>query len=237
MLLLKNSESWTLLLDQQMKVLVSCNLYLMAFEIYFKITEMAKESMLSPTTESIYPALVNCAASVDIILPQITSNMWARGLGQLIRAKNLKTIGDLSTLTASEIKTLPIHSPKVFNVKKALRVYHEQQRKCCGLEEIPVFDISEKAVNGVESKPLSADEERLASDLIDPVTTDTSLSKNLMAQINALALQLDSEDLYSYSGSQLLEMHEKLEVFWQYVYMCTMYITGAHDGQKKASDP
>ncbi|XP_035292974.1 telomere-associated protein RIF1 isoform X2 [Cricetulus griseus] len=174
------------------------------------ISEMAKESMLSPTTESVYPALVNCAASVDIILPQITSNMWARGLGQLIRAKNIKTIGDLSTLTASEIKTLPIRSPKVFNVKKALRVYHEQQMKSRGLEEIPVFDISEKAVNGVESKPLSSDEERLASDLIDPVTLDTPLSKNLMTQISALALQLDSEDLYSYSGSQLFEMHEKL---------------------------
>ncbi|GAB1286331.1 Telomere-associated protein RIF1 [Apodemus speciosus] len=174
-----------------------------------KITEMAQESMLSPT-ESVYPALVNCAASVDIILPQITSNMWARGLGQLIRAKNIKTIGDLSTLTASEIKTLPIRSPKVFNVKKALRVYHEQQMKSRGLEEIPIFDISEKAVNGVESKALSTDEERFASDLIDPVTLDTPLSKNLVAQISALALQLDSEDLYSYSGSQLFEMHEKL---------------------------
>ncbi|KAH0502805.1 Telomere-associated protein RIF1 [Microtus ochrogaster] len=175
-----------------------------------KITEMAKEPMLSPTTESVYPALVNCAASVDIILPQITSNMWARGLGQLIRAKNIKTIGDLSTLTASEIKTLPIRSPKVFNVKKALRVYHEQQMKSRGLEEIPVFDLSERAVNGVESKPLSTDEERLASDLVDPVTLDTPLTKNLVAQISALALQLDSEDLYSYSGSQLFEMHEKL---------------------------
>lgn len=53
----------------------------------------------------------------------------ARGLGQLIRAKNIKTIGDLSTLTASEIKTLPIRSPKVSNVKRALRIYHEQQVK------------------------------------------------------------------------------------------------------------
>ncbi|XP_021006033.1 telomere-associated protein RIF1 isoform X3 [Mus caroli] len=174
-----------------------------------KITEMAQESVLSPT-DSVYPALVNCAASVDIILPQITSNMWARGLGQLIRAKNIKTIGDLSTLTASEIKTLPIRSPKVFNVKKALRVYHEQQMKSRGLEEIPIFDISEKAVNGVESRTVSTDEERFASDLIDPVTLDTPLSKNLVAQISALALQLDSEDLYSYSGSQLFEMHEKL---------------------------
>ncbi|XP_055236844.1 telomere-associated protein RIF1 isoform X9 [Gorilla gorilla gorilla] len=174
-----------------------------------KISEMAKESIPCPT-ESVYPPLVNCVAPVDIILPQITSNMWARGLGQLIRAKNIKTIGDLSTLTASEIKTLPIRSPKVSNVKKALRIYHEQQVKTRGLEEIPVFDISEKTVNGIENKSLSPDEERLASDIIDPVALETPLSKNLVAQINALALQLDSEDLHNYSGSQLFEMHEKL---------------------------
>ncbi|KAG8510424.1 LOW QUALITY PROTEIN: Telomere-associated protein RIF1, partial [Galemys pyrenaicus] len=174
----------------------------------YKITEMTKESMSCPA-ESVYPALVNCVAPVDIILPQITSNM-ARGLGQLIRAKNIKTIGDLSTLTASEIKTLPIRSPKVSNVKKALRIYHEQQMKSRGLEEIPVFDISEKTVNGIENKSLSPEEERLASDLVDPVALETPLSKNLVAQISALALQLDSEDLHSYSGSQLFEMHEKL---------------------------
>ncbi|XP_058156917.1 telomere-associated protein RIF1 isoform X2 [Dasypus novemcinctus] len=173
------------------------------------ITEMTKESVPCPT-ESVYPALVNCVAPVDIILPQITSNMWARGLGQLIRAKNIKTIGDLSTLTASEIKTLPIRSPKVSNVKKALRIYHEQQVKSRGLEEIPAFDISEKTVNGIENKSLSPDEERLASDLIDPVALETPLSKNLVAQISALALQLNSEDLHNYSGSQLFEMHEKL---------------------------
>ncbi|KAK2108947.1 DNA-binding protein rif1 [Saguinus oedipus] len=135
----------------------------------------------------------------------------ARGLGQLIRAKNIKTIGDLSTLTASEIKTLPIRSPKVSNVKKALRIYHEQQVKSRGLEEIPVFDISEKTVNGMENKSLSPDEERLTSDTVDTVALETSLSKNLVAQISALALQLDSEDLHNYSGSQLFEMHEKLE--------------------------
>ncbi|XP_045154358.1 telomere-associated protein RIF1 [Echinops telfairi] len=173
------------------------------------IVEMAKESIPCPT-ESIYPALMNCVAPVDIILPQITSNMWARGLGQLIRAKNIKTIGDLSTLTASEIKTLPIRSPKVSNVKKALRIYHEQQVKSRGLEEIPVFDISDKTLNGIENKSPSADEEKLASDLIDPVPLESPLSKNLMAQISALALQLNAEDLHKYSGSQLFEMHEKL---------------------------
>lgn len=38
--------------------------------------------------------------------------------------------------------------------------------KSRGLEEVPVFDISERAVNGVESKPLSTDEERLASGML-----------------------------------------------------------------------
>lgn len=50
-----------------------------------------------------------------------------RGFGQLVRAKNIKTVGDLSALTPSEIKSLPIRSPKLSNVRKALKIYHEQQ--------------------------------------------------------------------------------------------------------------
>ncbi|XP_072468054.1 telomere-associated protein RIF1 isoform X2 [Notamacropus eugenii] len=174
-----------------------------------KIAEMTKESPQC-SNESIYPALVSCGAPVDIILPQITSNMWARGLGQLIRAKNIKTIGDLSTLTATEIKTLPIRSPKVSNVKKALRVYHEQQMKSRGVEEITLIEVSEKSLNGMENKPTSPDEEAFASDLIEPVASDGQQARNLVAQISALALQLNSEDLHNYSGSQLFEMQEKL---------------------------
>lgn len=67
-----------------------------------------------------------------------------------------------------------------------------------------------KTVNGIQTKSVPSDEERLASDLIDPVALETPLPKNLLAQISALALQLDSEDLHNYSGSQLFEMHEKL---------------------------
>lgn len=50
-----------------------------------------------------------------------------RGFGQLVRARNIKTVGDLSALTPAEIKALPIRSPKLSNVKKALKSYHEQQ--------------------------------------------------------------------------------------------------------------
>uniref|UniRef100_A0A8B9MEQ5 Replication timing regulatory factor 1 n=1 Tax=Accipiter nisus TaxID=211598 RepID=A0A8B9MEQ5_9AVES len=175
------------------------------------ITEMAKESLPCPT-ECMYPALVGCKAPVDVILPQITSNICARGLGQLIRAKNIKTVGDLSILTASEIKTLPIRSPKVSNVRKVLKGYHEQQVKSRGFEEIAVLEDAEKPVNNVEDKSLPVDEEKLATDLIEPVVVNTNdqPTADLLSQIDALAAQLTSEDLHSYSGSQLFEMQEKL---------------------------
>ncbi|NWU32366.1 RIF1 protein, partial [Dyaphorophyia castanea] len=175
------------------------------------ITEMAKESLPCPT-EFVYPALAGCKAPVDVILPQITSNICARGLGQLIRAKNIKTVGDLSTLTALEIKTLPIRSPKVSNVKRALKGYHEQQVKSRVLEESTVPEEAEKPGNEVEEKSLCGDEEKLAADLVDAAATSSSEQPptDLLGQIQALAAQLSSEDLHSYSGSQLFEMQEKL---------------------------
>ncbi|NWV02187.1 RIF1 protein, partial [Ptilonorhynchus violaceus] len=174
------------------------------------ITEMAKESLPSPT-EFVYPALAGCKAPVDVILPHITSNICARGLGQLIRAKNIKTVGDLSTLTALEIKTLPIRSPKVSNVKRALKGYHEQQVKSRALEEM-VLEDAEKPGNDVEEKSLSGEEEKLATDLVDPVAANSGEQPpaDLLGQIQALAAQLSSEDLHGYSGKQLFEMQEKL---------------------------
>ncbi|XP_073490290.1 telomere-associated protein RIF1 isoform X1 [Aquarana catesbeiana] len=176
------------------------------------ISEMTKESMPSPK-ESVYPALMNCAASIDVILPQITSNMWARGLVQFIRAKNIKTIGDLSTLTPSEIKTLPIRSPKISTVKKALRTYHEQQTKAKGFDEFAALDEAEKPNNGLDERPIYA-EEKLETDLPEasataPVET-AAATPDLPAQINTLSLLVTTEELGKYSGSQLFEMQEKL---------------------------
>ncbi|NXK69200.1 RIF1 protein, partial [Sylvietta virens] len=174
------------------------------------ITEMAKES-LPCLTKFVYPALAGCKAPVDVILPQITSNICARGLGQLIRAKNIKTVGDLSTLTALEIKTLPIRSPKVSNVKRALKGYHEQQVKSRVLEESTVLEDAEKPGNEVEEKSLSGDEEKLAADLVDAAAPSSEQPPaDLLGQIQALAAQLSSEDLHSYSGRQLFEMQEQL---------------------------
>ncbi|NXO88415.1 RIF1 protein, partial [Certhia brachydactyla] len=174
------------------------------------ITEMAKES-LPCLTEFVYPALAGCKAPVDVILPQITSNICARGLGQLIRAKNIKTVGDLSTLTALEIKTLPIRSPKVSNVKRALKGYYEQQVKSRVLEESAGHEDAEKPGNDVEEKSLCGDEEKLAADLADTAPSSSEQPPvDLLGQIQALAAQLSSEDLHGYSGRQLFEMQEKL---------------------------
>ncbi|NXQ64857.1 RIF1 protein, partial [Anthoscopus minutus] len=175
------------------------------------ITEMAKES-LPCLTEFVYPALAGCKAPVDVILPQITSNICARGLGQLIRAKNIKTVGDLSTLTALEIKTLPIRSPKVSNVKRALKGYHEQQVKSRALEESTVPEDAEKPGNDVvEEKSLSGDEEKLAADLVEAASSSSEQRPpDLPGQIQALAAQLSCQDLHGYSGRQLFEMQERL---------------------------
>uniref|UniRef100_A0A8B9KYL2 Telomere-associated protein Rif1 N-terminal domain-containing protein n=1 Tax=Astyanax mexicanus TaxID=7994 RepID=A0A8B9KYL2_ASTMX len=106
------------------------------------ISEMSQEPRPIPK-DCVYPALVCCSTPVEAVLPQISSNMWPRGLGQLVRARNIKTVGDLSALTPSEIKLLPVRSPKLSNVKKALKTYHEQQMT-------PVSEQKEEAPVSVE---------------------------------------------------------------------------------------
>ncbi|KAK3108538.1 hypothetical protein FSP39_010127 [Pinctada imbricata] len=81
------------------------------------------------TTDPICPELVECSQSVEKVLPQLTSSMWARGLGQLVRSRNIRTIGDLSSLTEREIQNLPIRSPKVTTVRKALKTFVGQKEK------------------------------------------------------------------------------------------------------------
>ncbi|XP_058049038.1 telomere-associated protein RIF1 isoform X2 [Ahaetulla prasina] len=169
-----------------------------------KITEMGKEPTPIPT-ESVYPALTGCKASVDIILPQITSNTWMRGLGHLIRAKNIRTVGDLSSLTAAEIKTLPIRSPRVLNVRKVLKGYHEQQVKSRGMGE----NDTENSNNPMDDTFFSANEN---ADVCEPEVSSTGESSaiDLWAQVNLLADQISSERLRNYSGNELFEMQEKL---------------------------
>uniref|UniRef100_A0A3B3VT92 Replication timing regulatory factor 1 n=1 Tax=Poecilia latipinna TaxID=48699 RepID=A0A3B3VT92_9TELE len=162
------------------------------------ISEMTQEPRAVPR-DCIYPSLVGCSAPVEAVLSQISSTMWSRGFGQLIRARNVKSVGDLCALTPSEIKTLPIRSPKISNVKKALKIY-EQQRKGRA-DELKSFDETERMTSEVEeaASPRNHDDEEKAS----------------AETLDATAEQQDGEratplELSRCSPQQLLQMHEQL---------------------------
>ncbi|KAM6955474.1 telomere-associated protein RIF1 [Lycodopsis pacificus] len=196
------------------------------------ISEMSKEPR-PVSRDCIYPALVGCSTPVEAVLPQISSNMWSRGFGQLVRARNIKTVGDLSALTPSEIKTLPIRSPKIANVKKALRSY-EQQRKGRGGDELKGFDETEMMTSELEtSAPQNQDEEdktsgeTLATELVDePLPADERSERDvsgnqtaaggrepegrLRSEVEALTGSMTPRELSYCSPQQLVHLHDQL---------------------------
>uniref|UniRef100_A0A4W6F1H3 Replication timing regulatory factor 1 n=1 Tax=Lates calcarifer TaxID=8187 RepID=A0A4W6F1H3_LATCA len=175
------------------------------------ISEMSQEPR-PVSKDCIYPALVGCSAPVEAVLPQISSNMWSRGFGQLVRARNIKTVGDLSALTPNEIKTLPIRSPKISNVKKALKNY-EQQRKGRGGDELKSFDETEMMTSELEetSAPQNQDEE-------DKTSTPDTLAGGehhqpegrLLSEVEALTCRMTPLELSRCSPQQLVQMHDQL---------------------------
>ncbi|XP_056321218.1 telomere-associated protein RIF1 [Danio aesculapii] len=192
------------------------------------ISEMSQEPRPIPK-DCVYPALVGCSTPVEAVLPQISSNMWPRGFGQLVRARNIKTVGDLSALTPSEIKSLPIRSPKLSNVRKALKTYHEQQRKGRS-DDLKSFDEMEKMTSEPEEMelPQNQDEEQTSGpeaqttesetqedkpsevEVNSEVVTEENQSHDLLSDIVALGERFTSEELGQRSASQLGLMHEHL---------------------------
>uniref|UniRef100_A0A4W6F0H3 Replication timing regulatory factor 1 n=1 Tax=Lates calcarifer TaxID=8187 RepID=A0A4W6F0H3_LATCA len=161
------------------------------------ISEMSQEPR-PVSKDCIYPALVGCSAPVEAVLPQISSNMWSRGFGQLVRARNIKTVGDLSALTPNEIKTLPIRSPKISNVKKALKNYEQQ--------------VSTELVD----EPVPADG-RPQQDNYGNQTPDTLAGGEhhqpegrLLSEVEALTCRMTPLELSRCSPQQLVQMHDQL---------------------------
>lgn len=184
------------------------------------ISEMSQEPR-PIAKDCVYPALVGCATPVEAVLPQISSNMWPRGFGQLVRARNIKTVGDLSALTPTEIKSLPIRSPKLSNVRKALKTYHEQQRKGRS-DELKSFDEMEKMTSEPEDMelPQNQDEEKTPAEPKDEKQSDVSVdlgqmaeesnTDDLLSDVVALGGRLTPGALAHYSPNQLGLMHEHL---------------------------
>uniref|UniRef100_A0A8K9XER5 Replication timing regulatory factor 1 n=1 Tax=Oncorhynchus mykiss TaxID=8022 RepID=A0A8K9XER5_ONCMY len=159
------------------------------------ISEMSREPRPIPK-DCVYPALVSCSTPVEAVLPQITSNMWPRGFGHLVRARNIKTVGDLSALTPSEIKNLPIRSPKISNVKTALKTYHEQQ-------------VMSKTFKTMLDEPVSMEqgpEERLDQSRPDHQRPEG----DLLLEVESLGARLAGEELSRCSPDQLVQLHDQL---------------------------
>uniref|UniRef100_W5KUD7 Replication timing regulatory factor 1 n=1 Tax=Astyanax mexicanus TaxID=7994 RepID=W5KUD7_ASTMX len=184
------------------------------------ISEMSQEPRPIPK-DCVYPALVCCSTPVEAVLPQISSNMWPRGLGQLVRARNIKTVGDLSALTPSEIKLLPVRSPKLSNVKKALKTYHEQQRKGRP-DDLKSFDEMEKMTSEpeeVDAAP-NQEEEHVSTKAQDVLTSEMTpvseqkeeapVSVELLSDVAALGARLTPEELSRCTPRELGAMHEQL---------------------------
>ncbi|XP_071211462.1 telomere-associated protein RIF1 isoform X1 [Salvelinus alpinus] len=195
------------------------------------ISEMSQEPRPIPK-DCVYPALVGCSTPVEAVLPQITSNMWPRGFGHLVRARNIKTVGDLSALTPSEIKNLPIRSPKISNVKTALKTYHEQQRKGRS-DELKSFEEMENMTSELEEPTLPQNQEEedktpgeaLATEMLDePVSMEQGPEErldqsrpdhqrpegDLLLEVESLGARLAGEELSRCSPDQLVQLHDKL---------------------------
>ncbi|XP_018601719.1 telomere-associated protein RIF1 isoform X2 [Scleropages formosus] len=172
------------------------------------ISEMSQEPKPIPK-DCVYPALVGCCVPVEAVLPQLSS-VWPRGFGHLVRARNIKTVGNLSALTPAEVKSLPIRSPKLSNVKKALKTYHEQQRKGRG-DELKGFDETEKMTSEPEERdPPECQEDERLTDAIDAEQVNIPVATDPASEVEAMAVRLTAEELSRCSPGQLVQMHEQL---------------------------
>lgn len=53
--------------------------------------------------DCMFPDLVFCTVPVEQILPSILTMSWSRGMGHLVRAQNIHTIGNLSALKEEQV--------------------------------------------------------------------------------------------------------------------------------------
>uniref|UniRef100_A0A3B4B0F3 Telomere-associated protein Rif1 N-terminal domain-containing protein n=1 Tax=Periophthalmus magnuspinnatus TaxID=409849 RepID=A0A3B4B0F3_9GOBI len=166
------------------------------------ISEMGQEPR-PVSKDCIYPALVGCTAPVEAVLPRIASTVWSRGFGQIVRARNIKTVGDLSALTPTEVKVLPIRSPKISNVKKALKIYEQQQDSSVPAPPAPQTSADPGLVSELEPNHTHPPPDPLTSgDLVPGV--------DLVTGLELLQSRSSLEALSRCSPQQLLVVHQRL---------------------------
>ena len=84
--------------------------------------------------DCMYPELVDCNLPVEQVLPSLSTS-WSRGLGHVVHAQNIRTVGNLSALKDHQVRNLPIKSPKVETLKRVLRNFHQTRQKVKSLKD------------------------------------------------------------------------------------------------------
>ncbi|XP_065180707.1 telomere-associated protein RIF1-like [Sycon ciliatum] len=85
---------------------------------------MLRQRGLNVPEAAVYPPLATSVDPVERILPALSSGGRSRGLLQLMKSRNIRTVGDLSCLTPEGIASLPIRAPKVKVLIQALELFH-----------------------------------------------------------------------------------------------------------------
>jgi hypothetical protein len=96
---------------------------------YFSFYQKSSTPPLSEgrKEECVFPDLIECTTPVEQILPSLATSRFSRGLGHVVHAQNIRTVGNLSALTEDQVQKLPIRSPKVSTLRRVLRNFHENR--------------------------------------------------------------------------------------------------------------
>ncbi|GIX69056.1 telomere-associated protein RIF1 [Caerostris extrusa] len=111
--------------------------------------ENSEETLTDYYAHPICPSLVNCEDSINCIVKDLTTPAWVPGLLTLFNSKNIKTIGDLCKLNPHELKDLPIKSPKVLYLHKAL-IAHIRHTQEAALKKIKMLGDSDLVEDEIE---------------------------------------------------------------------------------------
>ena len=154
--------------------------------------ENTSESQLNDT-DPIYPPLKDCQVSLDKIIHDLTSSMWSNGIIQLLKTKNILTIGDLCQLKTKEINELPFKTPKVENFMKVIQKFNASLKQ--------VEETTQAAVtNDVSTPPVVIEAKKDEQTIIKTTKQTTpmgSLEEEMakLEEANSLDTSIECESL------------------------------------------
>jgi telomere-associated protein RIF1 len=146
--------------------------------------------------ECVYPMLMDSQVDISHIVPSLSSTN-SHGLSQLFRARGIRTIGNLSALSESELQTLPIKPPKVCTVKTALEKFEKRQSSLKGKQSTPKPD-SEMS----DSINTSCNDDSILAEVLDTSLTNPTSMQSTHNTVNDIAVQTDTGSHMSHSSVQ-----------------------------------